>query len=119
MPTREEHLRKARHNEQFYATVDAAAYSDWAITVIFYAALHYVDAFLARIGGGINPGAHDVREGWVQREAQLRPIAFQYMRLKNRSRNARYAAVHFTPEEVRRAHDDDLTHIKNHLLPLI
>lgn len=119
MPNKAEHINQAQHNEAFYQTIDRAAYSDWAVTVTFYAALHYVDAFLATQAGGIHPGSHGVRDPLVQRVAQLRPLWNHYHRLKNRSRNARYNATRFTNEEVKRVFDDDLGAIKRHLLPLI
>ena len=44
MATEQAHLRQAQHNEQFLTTFDPAItpYLDWAVTVIFYAALHYI-----------------------------------------------------------------------------
>src|SRR5215468_4515898 len=33
---------------------------DWIATGLFYAALHYIDAFLATQGPGHHPGKHDV-----------------------------------------------------------
>ncbi len=49
MGTKEGHLAKARSNEESLASLnlDNSRFLDWAITVMFYAALHYVDAFLA------------------------------------------------------------------------
>lgn len=119
MPTKAEHIHQAQHNEAFYQTIDRAAYSDWAVTVTFSAALHSVDAFLAAQAGGIHPGDHRLRERHVQRVAQLRPLWNHDHRLKTRSRNARYNATRFTNEEVRRVFDDDLGAIKRHFLPLI
>lgn len=46
--TVQEHLRQARHNEEVAHTLGSRpleAY-DWAITVLFYAVLHFVDAYL-------------------------------------------------------------------------
>lgn len=118
MPDKAQHINQAQHNEAFYQTIDRTVYNDWAVTATFYAALHYVDAFLAQTAG-IHPGAHDVRDPRVQRVAQLRPLWNYYHRLKNRSRNARYNVIRFTDDEVRRAYNDNLGAIKRHLLPFI
>ncbi len=43
------HLKKAALNEELarkLADEDAAKYADWVITTAFYAAIHYVEAFL-------------------------------------------------------------------------
>ena len=45
-----QHLEQAQHNERFLATLDPAStpFRDWAVTIIFYAALHYLRALFAR-----------------------------------------------------------------------
>jgi len=50
MPTTEQHLAQARRNEAFLGTFDLAdpRYLDWAVTVIFYAALHYLRALMSK-----------------------------------------------------------------------
>src|SRR5437762_2448334 len=45
MPGTQDHLDQAQHNEQFFAKIDPSVNGDWAVTVLFYAALHYVDAY--------------------------------------------------------------------------
>ena len=49
MPSEQEHMDKARHNEAFVQSlgIPTTTFLDWAVTGIFYAALHYVEAFLA------------------------------------------------------------------------
>lgn len=88
MPTRDEHLAQARHNADFYSTVDKAGYKDWAATVLFYTALHYVDALLAT--KGMHPPKHKTRDVAVSSVFELRPIFSHYSALKNASYNARY-----------------------------
>ncbi|MGH7331871.1 MAG: hypothetical protein ACREKS_03810 [Candidatus Rokuibacteriota bacterium] len=88
MPLRDDHLGQARHNAQFYATIDKATFRDWAITVLFYTGLHYIDAVLA--GNNIHPSKHNMRDKPVTTVKELRPIAIDYFALKNRSFNARY-----------------------------
>lgn len=88
MPSHDDHLRQAQHNLEFSASLDETKYADWIANGLFYAALHYVDAFLAT--RGYHPGRHDVRDGFVEKVAELKPIYDYYRGLKDGSRNARY-----------------------------
>lgn len=88
MPSKEEHLAQAHHNEQFYGSFDRRTYKDWAVTVLFYVGLHYIDAFLAT--KNIHPWQHDVREGCVKKLQELRTLYHDYRFMKNHSRTARY-----------------------------
>ena len=104
MPSKERHLAQAGKNEAFYQSFDlpSTAFLDWAVTGLFYAALHYVDAFLATRGtsSGIDPDNHYQREFWLSREILLTSIYSNYQELKNRSEDARYRLLHFTPMSV-------------------
>jgi hypothetical protein len=66
---------------------------DWGVTACFYAALHLVDSYLARVG--IHPENHEEREDWIRR--WLRPIRSEYRALKRRSIRARYDALQMNP----------------------
>jgi len=116
MPDQATHIAQANHNAAFRDTIDHSVYSDWAVTVIFYEALQYVDALLAKLGN-IHPGGHDIRDDKISERPELRPIARFYFRLKNRSRNARYHAARFALGEVDRCKNEDLRRIKDHILP--
>lgn len=118
MPDTGVHLNQAEHNERFFGSFDRTTYSDWAITVLFYAALHYVDAFLAHAGIPY-PGAHRTRDGLVNSVTQLRTISSEYLRLKNRSSSARYYASRFTAREIERCRHTDLENIKRHIRRLL
>ena len=88
MPTRDEHLGQARHNAEFYTTINRSRYKDWAATVLFYTGLHFIDAVLAI--KNIHPGAHPTRDNAVNSVSELKPIFGHYAALKNASFNARY-----------------------------
>lgn len=118
MPDTRVHLNQADHNERFFDSFDRTTYSDWAITVLFYAALHYVDAFLAH-AGFTYPGGHPTRDGLVNSVTQLRTISSEYFRLKNRSSSARYYASRFSTREIERCRDTDLGNIKRHVRGLL
>lgn len=118
MPARDDHLTQAQHNREFAESLDPAKYSDWVATALFYAALHYVDAFLAT--RNVHPGRHDVRDHYVEKVTELRPISDDYWALKNSSRTARYyPPASFSATHLRRLRDIHLESIRTGLRPHI
>jgi hypothetical protein len=89
MPARDDHLHQARHNVKFHASIDKSAFRDWAATSLFYAALHYIDAFLAD-RRNIHPPKHKERDNLIATISELKPIFVSYAALKDGSFNARY-----------------------------
>lgn len=90
MPTVSEHIAKAEAFERVPAIFDEGNpdHWDWIAVVAFYAALHWVDAYLATQGR--HPQNHRERNLIVT----LLPIAFEYSLLYSTSRRARYEAGH-------------------------
>lgn len=79
---------------------------DWAIAVAFYAALYFVDAYLAERGLG-RPGDHQTRNALVNSVAALKPLAPFYNQLYGRSRTARYDPTYrFNAAAVRAVFND-------------
>ena len=91
MGDRQGHIRKAQHNESFVRKqiLQLRGCNDWKVTAIFYAAVHYIDAGLARMN--IHPIRHEGKEGRnTYASVHFRKIASKYQTLYNRSRYARY-----------------------------
>jgi len=90
MPTVSEHIAKAEAFERVLVIFDEGNpdHCDWIVVVAFYAALHWVDAYLAVLGN--HPQNHRERNLIVT----LLPIAFEYSLLYSTSRRARYEAGH-------------------------
>ena len=103
--TVQEHLQQARHNEALASQLSSpplAAY-DWAITVLFYSVLHFVDAYLLQ-RYGIEPKGHTAardrrtgqripgRNDYVRQH--LPQIAPAYQLLYSASRRARYEGAY-------------------------
>lgn len=90
MPRTEQHLQKAQHNEDFVASLgaDPGRFTDWAITGLFYSALHYVEACFALKQR--HSADHRARDSDIWRDAQLRGLYTSYSELKNYSVTARY-----------------------------
>ena len=114
MPLDESLLERARHNERFLATLDldTTPYLDWAVTIAFYAALRYVDAFF-------HPqevSSHSERLRLVRTNPRTRPIYDSYMELYLQSRNARYELTEFTPNQVKSLVVNSLGRIRAHMI---
>ena len=102
MPQRDDHLAEARANRAFaegiLASGDASpTHLRWAVVLIFYSALHSVDAYLA--GFGRHPRNHEDRL-WHLHPASD-DIWVPYRRLYDASRHARYELRGFQPKMVR------------------
>ena len=95
MPTLDQHLSFAESNERFAGSIAAlpTRFPDWEITVLFYSALHYADAFLST--QGIHPRNHDSRIESIK----LYISAWEdYRHLYRLSLGARYNMASFTTE---------------------
>ncbi len=97
MPTPSQHREKAEHDE-FFVSELKEPFWDWAITGLFYAALHYIEIYLARQAPPIHPPTHPIRDSHIHR--LLSPIYVDYRELEEESRDARYdAAQTFTQRD--------------------
>jgi uncharacterized protein (UPF0332 family) len=107
-----EHISKAERNEKFAQTVAQTAYLDWAVTITFYSALHYVDAILAV--SGVHPDSHTQRGDAIGTNATLRTVRPEYRILETLSQNARYRSMKIEPADLRRAQENFST-LRSHL----
>ena len=82
------YLDQAQHNREVAETLskgDSPISRQWAVTCLFYAALHYVNAHL---GERPLPDNHSDRDNYVR--ANMHLIHDEYRWLKTRSEDARY-----------------------------
>jgi len=102
MPTREDHLATAERNLVFAEQVKANGnFLEWAVTALFYAAVHYGRAFISAKGGPAMTShrgfeTHFVRIGGDQ------GLYATYRELKDESERARYDCVQYTSAEMGR-----------------
>ena len=101
MPLQPEHIAKAERNEKFAETVCKTKYYEWAITIIFYSALHYVDAVLA--ASGIHPENHTDRGDAMGVNPTLLRVREEYRLLETLSRNSRYRAMRIDENDLGKA----------------
>lgn len=101
MPDRNAHLKRAHDNEEFARSLelDQGFYVDWAITFLFYAAVHYIDAYLAL--KPYHPPSHHHRDTEIQRNGSLNQIWNDYRRLKDLSESARYEIANYHRSDFR------------------
>jgi hypothetical protein len=89
MPTVDQHIKQWKHNRRCAQAIDRQ-YQDWQINVIFYTALHAVDAALSHLG--VNVTDHESRNTAVRTNASLAPIRVAYLDLYRISKVTRYDA---------------------------
>jgi hypothetical protein len=97
----EAHLATAERNHQFARVLlDPTARAllqppplEWAVTVAFYAAVHYINGYLWE-AQRYEPRSHDDRETAVARTAALRACASNYVRLRRLAFLARYVPLY-------------------------
>jgi len=116
MTSRQQHERQAKDNLELHGRLlQEGKHLDWAVTTLFYAALHYVDAFLLPE----DPRTHERRNQRIRARGELRPIYRSYKLLLDRSRDARYECFDPTPEQVRYYRTRHFDPLQAHLFALL
>jgi uncharacterized protein (UPF0332 family) len=100
VPSIEQHLTQATLNEAVAAMLAENQSYDWAVTALFYAALHKVQAYLAR--SDLYPTSHSRREKVLASRPETEPLGELYMLLRTRSEDARYNCLAFSQAEYAR-----------------
>ena len=117
MPTRQDHLHQAEHNERLSDLLATTEYTDWVVTTIFYAALQLVDAYL--LTQGMNPKDHQERLLLVSRLPPFAPIWRHYRTLLDRSIDARYECFAFNASQVQSLRERSFAPLKQHIHRLL
>jgi len=95
------------------------ASSRWAAVAAFYAAVHYVNAYL-REHLEIEPSNHTERSRFISSVSGLRSCRSHYVRLEAAAFDARYVAgSRIGPEEARELIDHHLETVRATVLPLL
>ena len=123
MPNLAEHLEQVERNESLYRDLcrlytTVPQYSEWEVVALFYAALHYVDAWLAS-NGHTHPRNHAQRTAIVMNDSALIPISEQYGKLYRLSVLARYEMERPPLQEVRNLENNEYAAIKRHVRSLL
>jgi hypothetical protein len=104
MPTAEDHREISRRNERFYESIGGpeAAWSDWAVTILFYAALHDLTALAIERNLPLPEKHKDMKD--VLRVRGWEALATGYATLLSRSWRARYKGSRYKKEAVEESH---------------
>ena len=115
---RVKHLSKAEHNEKFFRSfdMDNTDFRDWIIIGMFYAAIHYYEAYFALKNK--HSGSHDTADDWISNDAKISDTYFDYRELKQQRWYANYKAKRFTPDEIKRVILPKFDNIKSKILSL-
>lgn len=133
MPPRQPHVDRAAQNEGFFLSLPLATtpYLDWAVVSLYYAALHWLEAFLADYnapigthqpnpnGGGHHPRRRGERTRAISHVAALSPIFASYQELHDRAEDARYNLLPFTDTHVQTLYQTEYLTVRNHIQPLL
>lgn len=121
MPSVDQHIVQWRHNRRFARTIEPQ-FRDWQINVVFYTALHAVDAAIAKIGLRVTDHSERIRV--VLENDAFAGVRNAYMNLYRISRVTRYDAEpdHWLPQQYLSVSDlveDLLRPIELGLAPLL
>lgn len=103
MPNTNEHLKIIDNNYRVLnhlVTPDPAKYTNWCVTIIFYMALHYIHAYLAKFNNE-HPDNYPALQHLINADPKLKPLYTKYRSLEDDSRKARYDGEDFTIPNMR------------------
>lgn len=94
------HLSKADHNEKFFNSFDLknTTFRDWVVVGIFYAALHYYEAYFANQNK--HSRNHDLSDDWIANDDNISESYLNYRELKEQRWNASYWSKSFSADEI-------------------
>jgi hypothetical protein len=116
--TVDEHLDQFQHNLQVSQLLaDAGDSWGWAVTALFYAALHLCQAYLR--AQGLTVESHWARQREMRTSQELRPILHHYRALRMDSEEARYDCRRFSREEYESIRNGSFTTVTTHLRSLL
>ncbi|OGO22484.1 MAG: hypothetical protein A2Z28_05255 [Chloroflexi bacterium RBG_16_51_9] len=119
------HVEKARRNEDFFNSygLSKSQYNEWGVTVLFYAAMHLIDAVLSQdnsVPGNVrNPKDHITRNWGVGQSTSLNAIYTQYFNLYERSREARYGIISFPDGFLNKLESTNYASVKSHVKAIL
>src|SRR5688572_3865517 len=94
--SKDEHLLKAKRNKAFALAIQPlnSTMCGWCVTILFYSALHFVQAYLVTRGMSSDI-KHEERKRCIRDDASLRSIWPDYDDLAALAHKARYTMAQF------------------------
>jgi hypothetical protein len=106
-----DHEESARRNEALHGLILSNwndDYADWALILIFYAAVQWGRAYLAAVSPTTLTNHQGFEAAWF-RATKDKATYKHYRRLKDESERARYDCVRFTRNDAETLRDDHFT----------
>lgn len=113
-----EYLGKSQRNRDYARSVplDTPTQVGWAITALFYSALHAINAYFAQ--SHIKCFDHDGRGEQIMNDPKISKIYEDYRELRSLSQNARYHMQNYGRGRFHEA-EDSFTAVEDHITALI
>jgi hypothetical protein len=117
VPDLAKHCKQASNNKILSTKLPAIPGSDdWAVTVLFYVAVHYVEAYFSLQNQHYQ--MHGSRETAIRRDPRINAIFTDYREMYEYSRTARYDCPEFDDAAIE-AVQKRLKNIEGIILPLL
>ena len=112
MPSKQDHLIQAEHNEHFFRSFDFATtpFKDWVISGIYYCVLHHIESYLAICNE--HPQNNCQRLACFNNHNELDRLFVPFRTLKDASQNARYNLYQFNVGEIESFINSQLNEIR-------
>jgi hypothetical protein len=111
-----DHLKEAAENEKLAKVLEVRPeYCGWRCTLLFYASLHYIQAYFSSFDVPLVFEEHKQRDDAIANDSGLVRIRRDYRRLKDLSENARYEFYKPTVADFANDIVPSLIAIKRHL----
>ena len=119
MPSTSDHLSQARSNEKLAELLAKSPFSDWRCTVLYYASLHYIQAYFTTLAPPRRFNSHTARDAAIQRDPGVSMIREDYRSLEDWSRRTRYELGRPRTSDFDNELLPSLQRIKQHLKPYL
>jgi len=118
MPREDQHLDKAKKNERFAESLNRSDViaGEWAVVAVFYAALHYVQAYFSKFS--VEARCHHDRFDQIKRDQKIKTVITSYKYLYALSRTARYQCGSL-PTDAYEKSKSYLADVKKHIEPVL
>lgn len=106
LPNNDAHFSKGQENQRFAEGIQADAgrcEREWGVIIRFYAALHFIEAYLSTKSAGTT--SHTARRRAIRTRTELARLEDPYNDLYNLGSNARYLVLPCPTEHVFKAHE--------------
>jgi uncharacterized protein (UPF0332 family) len=113
----EQHLAQAERNRELAEGLAASADYDWAVTALFYSALHLVQAYSLTQGAIVSN--HSERARWMRGRRDMTVIAEDYHILRGRSEDARYDCRNFSGRQYEDLREHEFDQVSRHIASLL